>query len=46
MVSLANSSTSTICGGRVCGGQGIIDGVFALMKTWREAGDMRGLEVR
>jgi hypothetical protein len=22
------------------------DAFFALMKTWREAGDMRGLEVR
>ena len=40
--------------GRAGEGQGIFDGLygpgsdafFALMKTWREAGDMRGLEVR
>ena len=40
--------------GRAGEGQGFFDGLygpgsdafFALMKTWREAGDMRGLEVR
>ena len=40
--------------GRAGEGQGLFDGLygpgsdafFALMKTWREAGDMRGLEVR
>ena len=40
--------------GRAGEGQGLFDGLygpgseafFALMKAWREAGDMRGLEVR
>ena len=40
--------------GRAGEGQGIFDGLygpgsdafFNLMKAWREAGDMRGLEVR
>ena len=40
--------------GRAGEGQGLFDGLygpgsdafFTLMKAWREAGDMRGLEVR